>query len=126
MPYLFDFAECIGDVKTVEVYPNGWRGPLTIEYGIAQKSKYDTQLSVVWRIKGTSHTFSIFERRLNVISNANYKQHFEEVLEGFRKDYLSWFKDKEYTDVTWKYAYEAQYGNLIISEECEDNKGKDK
>jgi hypothetical protein len=121
MPYIFDFNKCINGVKTIDVNPKGWRGPLTIEYGVAQNSKYDTQVSVVWRIKGTSHTFTIYERRLNVISHANYKKHFEEALEGFREDYLSWFKDKEYDGVDWKYEYKSQYGDLIISEECENN-----
>lgn len=126
MPCLFDFAECIGDINSVEVNPKGWKGPLTIEYGIAQKSKYDTQLSVVWRVKGTTHTFSIYERRLNIISNANYKKHFEEALEGFRKDYLSWFENEEYSGITWKYDYQQQYGDLIIPEEGEDNRSEDK
>lgn len=121
MPYIFDFAQCVSDVKTVDVNPKGWRGPITIEYGTAQNSKYDTQLSVVWRVKGTTHTFTIYERRLNIISHANYRKHFEEALEGFRKDYLSWFEDGAYTDVTWKYDYQAQYRDLIIPEGCEDN-----
>jgi len=121
MPYVFDFTRCIGDIKTVEVNPDGWRGPLVVEYGIAQNSKYDTQLSVIWRVQGTTHTFTIYERRLNVISHANYKKHFEEALEGFRKDYLSWFSDEAYADAGWKYEYESQYGNLIIPEKCKDN-----
>ena len=60
MPHIYDFSNCIGEVMTVEGNPKGWSGPLIIEYGIAQHAKYDTQVSVVWRIKGTSHTFSIY------------------------------------------------------------------
>lgn len=126
MPCIFDFSKCIGGINTVEVNPKGWHCPIVVEYGVAQMSKYDTQLSVVWRVQGTTHTFSIYERRLNVISNANYKKHFEEALESFREDYLSWFTDEEYSGVTWKYDYQSQYGSLIISEECEDNESKGK
>ena len=41
MPHVYDFSNCIGEVMTVEVNPKGWRGPLIIEYGIAQHEKYD-------------------------------------------------------------------------------------
>lgn len=122
MPHLFDFSNCVGDVSTVEVNPKGWRGPLTIEYGLAQNNKYDTQTSIVWRIKGTSHTFTIYERRLNVFSHGNYKQHFEEVLQNFREDYLSWFREPEYEGVQWKYEYQSQFGRLIIPDSGGDNK----
>lgn len=122
MPHLFDFSNCVGDVSTVEVNPKGWRGPLTIEYGLAQNNKYDTQSSIVWRIKGTSHTFTIYERRLNVFSHGNYKQHFEEVLQNFREDYLSWFREPEYEGVQWKYEYQSQFGRLIIPDSGGDNK----
>jgi hypothetical protein len=122
MPHLFDFSNCIGDVSTVEVNPKGWRGPLTIEYGLAQNNKYDTQASIVWRIKGTSHTFTIYERRLNVFSNGNYKQHFEEVLQNFREDYLSWFRNPEYEEVQWKYEYQSQFGRYILPDTGGDNK----
>lgn len=113
MPFNYDFNNCLNDVKTIDVEPEGWKGPITIEYGVAQKTPYDTQLSVVWRIKGTTHTFAMYERNLNVISHGNYKKHFEEALTNFRKDYLSWFSDDEYKDIMWKYEYKQQYGNLI-------------
>ena len=113
MPFKYDFNNCLNDVKTIDVEPEGWKGPITIEYGVAQKTPYDTQLSVVLRIKGTTHTFAMYERNLNVISHGNYKKHFEEALTNFRKDYLSWFSDDEYKDVMWKYEYKQQYGNLI-------------
>lgn len=116
MPHIFDFNNCLEDIHTVEVSPKGWKGPLTIEYSVAQNSKYDTQVSLVWRIKGTTHTFSIYQKRLNVISNGNYKKHFEEALEGFREDYLSWFKEDKYKEVDWKNEYKEQYGNFIIQD----------
>lgn len=124
MPHIYDFSNCIGEVMTVDVNPKGWKGPLIIEYGIAQHAKFDTQASIVWRIKGTSHTFSIYERRLNVFSNGNYKKHFEEVLENFREDYLSWFEDPAYDKVQWKYEYQSQFGNLIIPNGRGDNKSE--
>jgi len=123
MPHIFDFSNCMEEVHTVTVNPKGWRGPLVIEYGLAQNSKYDTQTSIVWRIKGTTHTFSIYERKINVLSNGIYKDHFEEVLTNFRDDYLSWFRDPMYKDVKWKYDYQKQYGDLIIPESG-DNKSQ--
>ena len=109
MPHIYDFKNCIGDVKEITVNPKGWSGPIIIEYGVAQHNPHDPMLSVVWRIKGTGHTFSIYERRLNVISHSNYEAHFTEALENFREDYLSWFEDDRYRDVTWKYDYQKEY-----------------
>lgn len=106
------------------VQPKGWRQPLFVEYGSAQKSEYDTQLSVVWRVKGTTHTFAIYERRINVMSHGNYKEHFEEALSNFRLDYLSWFKDDEYRGATWIDEYRQQYGKYIIPESSENNQSK--
>lgn len=114
MPHIYNFNNCIGPIKEVVINPKGWVNPITIEYGVTQHTKYDPMLSVVWRIKGTTHTFSIYERRLNVLSHSNYEAHFTEALENFREDYLNWFKSEEYKDVKWKYDYEKQYGKLIL------------
>lgn len=127
MPHIYDFNKCIGEIKEVKINPKGWRNPITIEYGIAQHNPHDPMLSVVWRIKGTTHTFSIYERRLNLISHSNYEAHFCETLENFREDYLSWFREEEYRDVEWKYDYQKQYGNLIIEgefDQSDNNKSK--
>lgn len=124
MPHNFDFSTCLGEIHTVEINPKGWRGPICIEYGVGQNSKYDTQASIVWRVRGTTHTFSIYENRLNVISHANYQKHFEEALERFRIDYLSWFREPEYKDVQWKYEYREQYGDIIIPDAGEDNESE--
>lgn len=117
MPFVFNFDWSVGDIRTVEIYPNGWVNPITIEYIVAQAHKYDTTLSVVWRVKGTTHCFTISEQKLNVLSRGDYKKHFTEVLENFREDYLSWFTDDYYKDVEWKYEYKEQFGRFI--------KGKD-
>lgn len=108
------------------VSPKGWRQPLYVEYGVGQRSRYDTQLSVLWRVKGTTHTFAIYEKRLNVISHANYKEHFEEALSNFRTEYLSWFKDEEFEGATWREEYRQQYGNLILPDTGEDNQSESK
>ena len=63
MPFSFDFNLANGELHTVEVSPKGWRGPITIEYIVAQAHPYDTMASVVWRIKGTEHCFTIVEQR---------------------------------------------------------------
>lgn len=115
MPHLYDFKNCIGPVKEVTINPKGWNGPITIEYGVAQNNEHDPMLSIVWRIKGTTHVFSIYERRLNVISHSKYDIHFTEALERFREDYLSWFTDDSYKNAEWKYEYQKQYGKLIKS-----------
>lgn len=122
MPFYFDFNLANGELHTVEVSPIGWKGPITIEYITAQAHQYDTMVSVIWKIKGTEHCFTIFEQRLNHISHGDYKAHFKEVLENFRIDYLSWFKDEMYRNCEWKYEYEKQYGKLIIPDK--DNGGK--
>lgn len=120
MPFVFDFNTSLSDTKSVEVCPKGWRNPLTVEYVVAQAHRYDTELSIVWRIKGTTHCFTIGEQRLNVLSNGDYKKHFTKILENFREDYLSWFREPEYENAEWKYDYQRQYGKLII-EESSDN-----
>ena len=124
MPCNFDFSKCEGEIKEINVEPKGWRTPLVVEYGLAQVSPYDTQVSVVWRVKGTTHTFTIYEKRLNVISNANYKKHFEEALSNFRLEYLSWFEDSEFEKVEWKYEYKRQYEGLIIPDGSQSEKSE--
>ena len=121
MPFYFDFNLANGELHTVEVSPIGWKGPITIEYITAQAHQYDNMVSVIWKIKGTDHCFTIFEQRLNHISHGDYKAHFKEALEKFRIDYLSWFKDEMYRNCEWKYEYEKQYGKLIIPDK--DNGG---
>lgn len=116
MPFIFDFNNRIGDIKTMEVFPKGWRNPIVVEYASAKAHKYDTQLSVIWRVKGTTHTFTIYEQKLNVLSHGNYKKHFEEALTNFRLDYLNWFEDPEYANAEWRYDYQQQFGKFIISE----------
>lgn len=122
MPFNFNFDNKLEDIKTVDVHPKGWK-PVTIEYTVVQVNQYDTTLSVAWRVKGTTHTFTIPERRINVISHANYKAHFEEVLANFREDYLSWFEDPYYEDVKWKYEYKEQFDKFILprGRENDDN-----
>ena len=126
MPFIFDFKRCFDKPTRVEVNPQGWRNPITVEYGIAQAHPYDTQKSVVWRVVGTTHTFTIYEEKLNLISHANYKQHFEEILTNFRIDYLNWFKREEYKDADWKYEYEAQYSRFILPDNDGDKGSEDK
>jgi len=119
MPFVYDFNSSLSGISSVEVNPKGWKNPVTVEYVVAQAHRYDTTLSVVWRVKGTTHCFTIGEQRLNVLSNGDYKKHFTQILENFREDYLSWFTKKEYENAEWKYEYKEQFGDLI--EENRDN-----
>lgn len=125
MPFVYDFATSLSDTMSVDVCPKGWVNPITVEYIVAQAHRYDTTLSIVWRIKGTTHCFTIGEQRLNVLSNGDYKTHFTTVLENFRQDYLSWFSDPDYENAEWREEYRQQYGDLII-EEDNDNESKSK
>ena len=92
MPFYFDFNLANGELHTVEVSPIGWKGPITIEYITAQAHQYDNMVSVIWKIKGTDHCFTIFEQRLNHISHGDYKAHFKEALEKFRIDYCKMYR----------------------------------
>ena len=125
MPFNYNFENHLDKIKTVDVNPKGWK-PVTIEYCVTQVNQYDTTLSVAWRVKGTQHTFTIPERKLNIISHANYKAHFEEVLANFREDYLSWFEDPYYQDVQWKYEYKEQFDKFILPRGAENNNNESK
>jgi hypothetical protein len=114
MPFNFDFSLAQGDMHTAEISPKGWNGPLTIEYIVAQAHKFDTMVSVVWRVKGVDHCFTIPEQRINQLSHGNYAEHFTKALEAFRLDYLSWFRDEQYKDCQWKYDYQRIFGKHII------------
>jgi hypothetical protein len=120
MPFNFDISNAITKPVEVEVNPKGWKNPITVEYAVAQAHRYDTMVSVVWRVKGTQHCFTIGEQKLNQISNANYKKHFEEVLTNFRIDYLNWFEDPIYKDAEWKYEYQRQFSGLILPKGSKD------
>ena len=77
MPFCFDFNLAHGDVHTVELSPDGWKSPIFVEYIVAQAHRYDTMRSIVWRVKGTTHSFTIEEQRLNHLTHGNYKAHFK-------------------------------------------------
>lgn len=124
MPFSFDFNLALGDTYTTEVSPKGWKGPIIIEYVVAQAHQYDPMVSVVWRIKGTTHCFTIEEQRLNQLSHGDYKAHFKKALEAFRIDYLSWFTRDEYKNCEWKYEYQQQFERFIIPDE--NNKSQSK
>lgn len=114
MPYNFDFNKKLSSIKTMVITPRGWINPITIEYCSAQARVFDTMISVCWRVKGTTHTFTIYENRLNKISEGDYAKHFTETLELFREDYLSWFTQEEYSGCEWREEYRQQYEKFII------------
>lgn len=117
MPFKFDFNKRLSDnISTVNVSPVGWKNPITIEYCSAQARPFDTMISICWRVKGTTHTFTIYENRLNKISSGDYAKHFTETLELFRDDYLSWFTNAEYEKCEWREEYRREYERFIILE----------
>jgi len=107
MPNNYDFST-LREIKTMEIYPAGWINPLIIEYGIGDH----TIPSFFWRVKGTQHTFIIPAIRMDYLSSGNYNEHFTEVLEKFREDYISWKKEGFFSD--WMSEYRNQYGSFII------------
>ena len=124
MPFYFDIENSGKEIKEVKVNPEGWCNPITVEYVIAQAHRYDTTLSVIWRVKGTRHCFTIGEQKINILSHANYPKHFEEVLRNFRIDYLHWFTEPAYDNAEWKYEYQRQFDKFILPESDKDNKGE--
>ncbi len=107
MPNNYDFSK-LKNIKEVLVHPKGWINPLIVEYGIGY---YGETLSYFWRVKGTKHTFVIPVIRIDYLTEGDYKNHFEEVLEGFREDYKRWNEEKWYAP--WMKEYFQEYKNLI-------------
>lgn len=108
MPNNYDFST-LQNIKTIEINPNGWINPLTIEYGIGDQ----LGPTCFWKVKETKHTFVIPILRLDFISSGDYGKHFTEVLESFRnKDYAQW---KEVNFITpWMQEYESDYRRFIL------------
>lgn len=111
MPNNFNF-ENVYNIKTVNIYPKGWIGPIVIEYGSAQAKTFDNFVSICWRLKGTYHTFTIPLNNINFISKGNYEEHFKEVLEKFLLDYKDW--QKEGFKYEWQQQYRQQYHRFIV------------
>lgn len=113
MPFIYDFSKSIVPVKYTNIHPKGWK-KVTIEYTVGQANQYDTLSSVCWRIKGTTHTFTIYEEKINhLCEGKGYEKHFEKVLELFRSEYLDWLTKPEYKGCEWVKEYVNQYDDLI-------------
>lgn len=107
MPHIFNFDK-LKFVKEIKVNPKGWISNLSIEYGIGGYPED----SYYWRVKNTTHTFVIPAKRLNYITFGNYDKHFEEALERFRQDYISWAS--EGFKLGWQQEYYEQYHSFIV------------
>jgi hypothetical protein len=103
--YNFDNLKFVNELK---INPIGWINPLYVEYGIGGYPED----SYFWRVKNTSHTFVIPAKRINYITLGNYVKHFEEALQSFREDYLSWANDGFCLD--WQQEYNEQFKRFII------------
>ena len=113
MPHNFDFKQ-FENIKTIEVTPEGWISPLYVEYTIgAKEEEFSGNPSYYWRVKGTQHTFIIPVSRLDYVSSGDYKTHFEDALETFREDYLSW-KEQGFP-ANWAREYREQFYRFIIT-----------
>jgi hypothetical protein len=111
MPNIFNFAN-LKNVKTVEVSPEGWISPLYVEYGITNEESVYGIPTCCWRVKGTLHTFTIPLIRLDYLSSGDYKTHFNEVLNTFRQDYITWNTEGFITQ--WAREYYEQYHRFIV------------
>ena len=108
MPNFYDF-EKLNRIKTVEINPNGWVSPLTVEYGIDDED----MPSCCWRVRGTKHTFIIPQGRLDYLSEGDYSTHFKKALEGFREEYLEW--KNESFNIEWQREYRNEYSKFIVA-----------
>jgi len=108
MPNYYDFST-LNEIKELEIYPHEWINPLIIEYGINLNISGNTYF---WRVKGTGHTFSILTQRMNYLSSGDYGQHFIEVLQTFREDYLEW--KKQNFECKWMQEYRDEYSRFIL------------
>lgn len=111
MPHNFDFTK-LENIKTIEVNPTGWISPLYIEYGIYTGPDTGEVTCYYWRVKGTQHTFVIPTLRMDFLSSGDYVKHYEETLEIFRQDYLSWYESGFISE--WARDYERQFSKYIL------------
>lgn len=108
MPNYYDFSK-FDKIEKIEINPQGWVNPLTIEYSIGDQ----TGPTCFWRVKGTGHTFVIPVSRLNFLSSGDYAKHFSEVLEKFvSNDYGEWRKQGFSTP--WMREYQNEYRNYVL------------
>lgn len=109
MPNNVDFSK-VKNIQKTQIKPDGWINPLTIEYGTSEEL-YAIP-SYFWRIEGTQHTFMLPIVRMEFISHGNFAKHFEDVLEVFREDYISW--KEQGINTNWADEYRQQYERFIV------------
>lgn len=107
MPHIYDFSK-LTSIQQMEVHPQGWIEPLFVEYGMGV---HGSTPSYFWRVKGTKHTFVIPVMRMNFLSSGDYEKHFNEILEGFRQEYLGWKNEGFYTP--WMKEYQEIFRTFI-------------
>jgi len=113
MPHNFDFS-LLSNIKTMEVFPEGWISPLEIEYAVGvNENVFNGIPSYLWRVKGTSHTFTIPVSRIDFVSQGDYQKHFSNALEIFRENYITW-KEGGFS-TPWARDYREQYYKFIIT-----------
>lgn len=110
MPNYHDFSK-LNEIKKIPVRPKGWIQPLYVEYEIGDHGSLP---SYFWRVLGTKHTFIIPIVRLNFLSSGNYVKHFEEILEGFREDYLEW--EEGGFQAPWMQEYRGEFERFIYKD----------
>ncbi len=108
---IINFDSDVSDIKETEVRPAGWY-PVDIEFGIAPLGQ-STSHQICWRVKGTEHIFRIPLAVFYEHSKGDYEEHFKEVLEKFRIDYLDWYK-RGFTE-DWMQKYRRQFKNYIYT-----------
>jgi len=98
----------LSDVDIMDIDVIGWKKPLQIEYVYVK----DHVNKLFWRVKGTTHTFTIELEQLNKISQGDYVLHFQQALTVFRDDLIKWAA--EGLTEKWMREYLYMYKNYII------------
>lgn len=102
--------------EEMTIFPNGWVGPITVEFSLVRVGVCDPFKSLCFRVKGTNHTFAAFENLVTLNYHADYKEYFVKTLEVFRDYFIIWSKDSRFNDCEWKKEYDNEYKDKIILE----------
>lgn len=106
MPFIVDLNAKCDKIYTIEVSPFGWIGnPITVEYGTVMLKPTDPDKAVCFRVRGTKHTWAVFEQQLYRISRGDYASYFRKELEEFRISMLVWIHVPAYWQQQWVRDY---------------------
>jgi hypothetical protein len=97
------------NIKQCKIEVNGYKYPLTIQYGFYQQGEKQTFL--VWNVFGTSHTFNEDLRMVIEHHGPKYEEYFELVLKRLREDMIHWVELE--LPEEWMYKYYEQFAGMM-------------